>query len=132
MHTVLAPLHLALSLPLRLTRIMGPSRAKELHFTARFLGAKEAAAWGLVNCVVPADKLMPHCLGMAKEMTKMNPNMLQMLKRTIDDGYGMSFKDACTNEQSVAFKYYKAMGKELFDRMKKFIQSRSKEGQSKL
>ena len=116
----------------KLTRVMGPSRAKELHFTGRFLKAQEAVSWGLVNSVVPADKLMPHCLALAAEMTKMNPNMLQMLKRTIDDGYGMSFKDGCANEQEVAFKYYKAMGKELFDRMKKFIMSRSKEGQSKL
>ncbi|CAE7576720.1 ECHIA, partial [Symbiodinium necroappetens] len=116
----------------KLTRVMGPSRAKELHFTGRFLKAQEAVSWGLVNSVVPADKLMPHCLALATEMTKMNPNMLQMLKRTIDDGYGMSFKDGCANEQEVAFKYYKAMGKELFDRMKKFIMSRSKEGQSKL
>ena len=117
----------------KLTRVMGPSRAKELHFTGRFLGAQEAAAWGLVNCVVPADKLMPHCLSLATEMTKMNPDMLKMLKRTIDDGYGMSFKEGCANEQSVAFRYYKAMGKELFDKMKKFIASRgSKEGKSKL
>ena len=57
--------------------------------------------------------------------------MLQMMKRTVDDGYGMSFKDGCENEQQVAFKYYKEMGAELFEKMKAFIKSRSK-GQSKL
>lgn len=116
----------------KLSRIMGPGRAKELHFTGRFLKAKEAEAWGLVNTVVPADQLMPHCLSLAKEMAKMNPTMLQMMKRTVDDGYGMSFKDGCENEMQVAYKYYKAMGKELFEKMKAFIMSRSKGGQSKL
>ena len=43
----------------------------------------------------------------------MNPTMLQMMKRTVDDGYGMSFKDGCENEMQVAYKYYKAMGKDL-------------------
>ena len=39
--------------------------------TGRFLGAKEAMSWGLVNSVVAPEQLMPHCLNMAKEMTKM-------------------------------------------------------------
>lgn len=39
--------------------------------TGRFLGAKEAMSWGLVNTVVAPEQLMPHCLSMAKEMTKM-------------------------------------------------------------
>eukprot|EP00438_Fugacium_kawagutii_P023294 Skav226231 [mRNA] locus=scaffold1218:365492:372050:- [translate_table: standard] len=114
----------------KLARMLGPSRAKELHFSGasggRFLGAKEAAAWGLVNRVLPPNQLMPHCLDLAKEMTKMpgpprgalgvawdglvgwwNPTMLRMMKQTVNDGYGMSFKDGCENEQNVAYKYYK-------------------------
>ena len=30
-----------------------------------------------------------------------------MMKQTVNDGYGMSFKDGCENEQNVAYKYYK-------------------------
>ena len=45
----------------------------------------------------------------------MNPRMLQMMKRTVDDGYGMCYKDGCENEMQVAYKYYKEMGKELQD-----------------
>ena len=33
--------------------------------------------------------------------------MLRMMKQTVNDGYGMSFKDGCENEQNVAYKYYK-------------------------
>ncbi|CAL1170957.1 unnamed protein product [Cladocopium goreaui] len=110
----------------KLARSLGPSRAKELHFSGRFIGAKEAMAWGLVNRVLPPQQLMPHCLDLAKEMSKMNPTMLRMMKQTVNDGYGMSFKDGCENEQNVAYKYYKEMGAELFEKMKAFIMSRSK------
>jgi 2-(1,2-epoxy-1,2-dihydrophenyl)acetyl-CoA isomerase len=39
----------------QLTRRVGPAKAKELFFLADLLGAEEAAALGLVNCVFPHD-----------------------------------------------------------------------------
>jgi len=41
----------------RLSRIIGPSRAKDMLMTAREIGAEEALLWGLVNRVAPADHL---------------------------------------------------------------------------
>ncbi len=44
----------------RLTRIVvrtGQKKAREMWFLARFYDAKEALAMGLVNTVVPLDKL---------------------------------------------------------------------------
>ena len=58
--------------------------------------------------------------------------MLRMMKQTVNNGYGMAFKDGCENEQNVAYKYYKEMGAELFEKMKAFIMSRSKGAKSKL
>jgi enoyl-CoA hydratase len=43
----------------RLPRLVGPGRAKELSLTGNFLAARQAEAWGLVNRVLPAGKLLP-------------------------------------------------------------------------
>ena len=43
----------------KLSRAIGIYRAKELSLTGNFLSAQQAADWGLVNRVVPADELLP-------------------------------------------------------------------------
>lgn len=41
----------------RLTRLVGPARAKEMLFTGETITTEQALAWGLVNRVVPAAQL---------------------------------------------------------------------------
>ena len=41
----------------RLTRLVGPSKAKDIIFTGRFVKAEEALAIGLVDRVLPADQV---------------------------------------------------------------------------
>jgi 2-(1,2-epoxy-1,2-dihydrophenyl)acetyl-CoA isomerase len=48
-----------------LSRIVGLARAKELVFTARIVDAQEALSLGLVNRVVPAERLMEEAREMA-------------------------------------------------------------------
>lgn len=49
-----------------LPRIIGLAKACELVFIPRWIEADEALAIGLVNKVVPADRLMPEAMEMAK------------------------------------------------------------------
>ncbi|MEM7767229.1 MAG: enoyl-CoA hydratase [Pseudomonadota bacterium] len=82
----------------RLPRLIGISRAKELSLSGNFLDAETAERWGLVNRVYPADELVPAGLALAKTMTECDPVMSRQYKAMIDDGFGMTFKDAMKEE----------------------------------
>ncbi|HEX9674820.1 MAG TPA: enoyl-CoA hydratase-related protein, partial [Anaerolineales bacterium] len=55
----------SLTLPL----LIGLGRAAELAFTNRPVSAEQALAWGLVNRVVPDDRLMPEAQSLAAELS---------------------------------------------------------------
>ena len=74
----------------RLSRVIGPYRAKELSLTGNFLSAQQAYDWGLVNRVVEPAELMPAALKLAQEMASIEADMLITYKAMIDDGYALS------------------------------------------
>ena len=67
----------------RLVDAVGVGRARELLLTARFVGAAEALQWGLVNEVVPAERLYQRVREVALEMAACAPITLQVSKETI-------------------------------------------------
>lgn len=70
----------------RLARLVGASRAKELSFTGNYLAAETAERWGLVNRVLPTAELLPHCLGLARDICSALPGTLAEVHRLIDFG----------------------------------------------
>lgn len=82
----------------RLSRRIGISRAKELSLTGNFLGAREAADWGLVNRVVAPEELLPHCRGLARDMLSCPTEMVTAYKEMIDRGYDENFATALEYE----------------------------------
>lgn len=87
----------------KLSRAIGPYRAKELSLTGNFLSAQQAYDWGLVNRVVEPAELMPAALKLAHEMASIELDMLVTYKAMIDDGYALSMGDglALEHERSV-------------------------------
>lgn len=68
----------------RLQQRIGPARAREMAFTGRFVGAEEALAWGLVNRVVPPERLRAEVETLAREMLACVPDGLVAYKRLLD------------------------------------------------
>jgi len=70
----------------RLPRIAGASKAKELIFTARTIGAEEALRIGLVNDIVPDEELMDKALEMAAQIAKNAQIAVRQSKIAINKG----------------------------------------------
>jgi enoyl-CoA hydratase/carnithine racemase len=66
-----------------LTRLVGPALAADIGYTARIVEAEEAARIGLVNRVVPSDRLMDEALEMARLISQNSPAGVRMSKRAI-------------------------------------------------
>lgn len=64
----------------RLARIVGLRRALDLMFTARWLDAAEAERWGLVNYVVPDEKLQQRALDYCQALSEKSRPGLSMMK----------------------------------------------------
>jgi len=70
----------------RLARHIGRDRAKELIFTGDRIPAREAERLGLVNRVVPADKLEQELRAFANKLAEKPPVALAMAKYAINFG----------------------------------------------
>jgi enoyl-CoA hydratase/carnithine racemase len=70
----------------RLPRLVGPTRAKDMIFTARRIGAVEAERIGLVNAVVPAERLAAAALELAQRVAAQAPLAVRQAKHAIDAG----------------------------------------------
>ena len=66
-----------------LPRLVGESRALDLVWSGRMVGADEALAIGLVNRVVPADRLWEEALLWARELAAAPPLSVARAKRAI-------------------------------------------------
>jgi naphthoate synthase len=69
-----------------LARQIGEKRAKEIWFLCRQYDAKTALAWGLVNAVVPLERLEDETIKWCRELLKMSPLALRLLKAGYNAG----------------------------------------------
>jgi enoyl-CoA hydratase/carnithine racemase len=72
----------------RLPRLIGPSRAKDLIFSGRFVGADEALAMGLADRVVPDAEVYQAACELAARYAGGPPIALAAAKHAIDAGLG--------------------------------------------
>ncbi len=67
-----------------LANLVGPKKAKEIWFLCRQYGAREALEMGLVNTVVPLDRLEQETVQWCEEMLVLSPFALRLLKASFN------------------------------------------------
>ncbi len=70
----------------RLSRLVGPAKAKEIIFTGRFVAADEALAIGLVDKVVPIGQVYAEAVAWASRFATGPAYALRAAKEAIDRG----------------------------------------------
>jgi len=82
----------------RLVRLVGKLRAKEMIFTGDWVDANRALDIGLVNAVLPAEKLLDHCRSIAAKIAQKGPLAVARAKRLVERGYDMPLRAANRQE----------------------------------
>jgi len=67
-----------------LARVVGEKRAREIWYLCRRYDAVTAERWGLVNAVVPADRLLDEAKAWAAEIAGKSPTAIEFLKRSFN------------------------------------------------
>ena len=70
----------------RLPRLIGWGKAKELIYTGKIIDAAEAASIGLVDKVVPPDKLAEEVEQLAETIASKSPLIIKLVKEVINRG----------------------------------------------
>lgn len=64
---------------------LGPRKTKEYLFTGDFIGAREAERLGLVNRVVPREKLEAETMAFAQRVAERDPYALKLAKASVNE-----------------------------------------------
>ena len=87
-----------------LSRMVGPKKAKEIWFLCRQYDAQEALDMGLVNTVVPLERLEEETVGWCREMLALSPFALRMLKASFNaDEDGLSGIQQLAHDANLLF-----------------------------
>lgn len=87
----------------RLPRTVGLMRARELSFTARFFTAREALGMGLVNRVVPAEKLKEETIALAKDIMGNSLESVAAIKHLYNRGIMTTLQEGLRIEAESKF-----------------------------
>lgn len=82
----------------RLPRVVGIGRAKDLVLTGRRVGAPEALALGLVSRVAPPARVREDAIALAEQVARNAPISLRQAKRAVDGGFDLPVDEALAFE----------------------------------
>jgi len=106
----------------RLARLLGKQKAMEICLTGRFITAKEAYEFGIVNKVVPREILMQEALKLAKEIASKAPIAVSFIKDSIRKAFETNLKEGLEYERKLF--YLLLSTEDAREGMKAFIEKR--------
>ncbi|ARE40382.1 Enoyl-CoA hydratase [Rhodovulum sp. P5] len=83
----------------RLTRVVGKSKAMDMHLTGRFMDAEEAERSGLVSRVVPAKKLMEEAMAAAGKIAEKSAITTMAVKECVNRSYETTLREGLLFER---------------------------------
>ena len=111
----------------RLPRTVGPMIAKEMMFTAQPITVVRAEQFGLVNRIVPAEKLEEEVTELARQVMANSSSSLRKIKSTMKRGFGTSLEAGLAIEQQEYIDYMKkGIPKEARARIQSFLHRKGK------
>lgn len=84
----------------RLPREIGPKKAKELMFSCDRISADEAERIGIVNKIVPLEKLEEAAVEMAGKILENIPESIRTIKWMVNEGMKMNLESGLKLERS--------------------------------
>jgi len=110
----------------RLSRAIGTYRAREVSLSGNWVSAEQAAAWGFVNRVVPADRLLDEARALARDMLGNVPAMLVRYKAIIEDGFALTFGDAMALERARSREFNAQVGAQAIEARREAVRARNR------
>ena len=77
----------------RLTKALGKAKAMELVLTGKFISAKEALSYQLINKIVPVELYLEEATKLAQEIAAMSPIAVQMAKESVKRSFEVHLEE---------------------------------------
>lgn len=91
----------------RLPRILGVRKAKEIIYTGDSISPEDALNYGLINKVVPSDRLEKEVTILAKKLCEKSSVTTATMKRLINSGMQVDLRSGLEMEVSVALNHFR-------------------------
>jgi len=69
---------------IRLSKVIGAARAKEMLFSGKMIRGKTALEWGLVSALAPAREVLDESIKFARKLAENNDTAIQNMKKCIN------------------------------------------------
>jgi enoyl-CoA hydratase len=108
----------------RLSRVIGPGRARELSLSGRFLDAQTAEHWGLVNRVVPAAALADEALALGRSIAANDVVAVTANKALMKNGFALPLRAALALERDVGAAFNAGITPSMLEQRRKMLTGR--------